>query len=124
MIAAIAVVLGVAPAIQAEVQPKPQPHTPPVKPAVKAVTVKILVTRQGFEPNAVTVPVGAPVTLVFERKVRRTCAREVIFDADGKHYEKDLPLDTPVTFRVTFKTAGTVIYHCAMNMFRGRIIVR
>jgi thiol-disulfide isomerase/thioredoxin len=114
---------------QPQSQPQPQPPVtqPPVtKPVVKPrpVSVRVVVTDKGFEPANVTVPRGRPVTLVFERKVAKTCATEVIFVADGKRVEQTLPLDTPVAVKLTFKAAGTIKYACAMDMFGGTITVR
>jgi plastocyanin domain-containing protein len=88
------------------------------------VRVQIVVTKAGFEPSNVTVPRGKPVILRFERLVERTCGTEVVMVVDGKTIEKDLPLNKPVEIAVTFRTAGTVKYSCAMDMIRGSITVK
>lgn len=56
--------------------------------------VAITVTDEGFQPERVTVPKGAPVTLVFTRKSDQTCATDVTFARLGKSYP--LPLNKSV----------------------------
>ena len=87
--------------------------------------VPIVVTENGFEPAVVTVSKGKEVTFVFERKVERTCATEVVFHLDdGQTIEKDLPLNQPVEVALTFAEAGDVTYSCAMNMIKGSVHVQ
>jgi len=83
-----------------------------------------VVTGAGFEPKNVDVPRGKPVILRFERQIERTCGTEVVMVVDGKKIVKDLPFNTPVDLAVTFQTAGTVKYSCAMDMIRGTITVK
>ena len=71
-----------------------------------AGAIAIQVTKDGFVPEHVTVPAGKPVTLVFERKTKETCATEVVLEVDGKKIERELPLDQPVEIAVTFPKAG------------------
>jgi plastocyanin domain-containing protein len=93
--------------------------------ALAGASPSITVTEHGFEPAAIIVPRGVPVTLRFHRKVEKTCATEVIMTVDGKQLRVDLPLDKPVEMRVTFPTAGAVEYGCAMDhMVKGTITVR
>jgi hypothetical protein len=103
--------------------PVPSDHKVVKRPAAP-VRVQIVVTKAGFEPSNVTVPRGKPVILRFERLVERTCGTEVVMVVDGKTIEKDLPLNKPVEIAVTFRTAGTVKYSCAMDMIRGSITVK
>jgi len=46
------------------------------------------------------------------------------FANGGKRIETKLPLGQPVPLRLTFPTAGTVTYACAMDMIRGTITVQ
>jgi plastocyanin domain-containing protein len=95
--------------------------TPPSDPT----HIEIKVTDNGFEPENVTVPAGKPVTLVFERKVERTCATEFILTMDdGKQIEKQLPLGQRVELVQTFPKPGKLGYACHMDMFRGTITVQ
>ena len=97
-------------------------------PAAKAADpsrISIVVTEEGFQPESVNVPAGKPVTLVFERKTDKTCAKEFILTMDdGKTIERKLPLDTPVELAVTFPKAGKLGYACSMDMFKGTIVVQ
>lgn len=86
---------------------------------------EIAVTENGFEPADVAVPSGKPVTLVFDRKTDKTCAKQVVLDlGDGKPVTKDLPLDQPVEVAATFPKAGKLTYACGMDMFHGTIVVQ
>src|SRR5690349_20311493 len=81
------------------------------KPPSDPTHIEILVTDNGFEPDNVTVPAGKPVTLVFERKVERTCATEFILTMDdGKQIEKQLPLGQKVELVQTFPKPGKLGY--------------
>jgi plastocyanin len=101
-----------------------KPTTPPAKVAAAPARFDIAVTSAGFEPKNVNVPRGRPVVLRFERRVERTCGTEVVMSVDGQKIEKDLPLNKPVEVAITFGTAGTVKYSCAMDMIRGTITVQ
>jgi len=101
------------------------PSSPPAAKAKDPSRIEITVTEKGFEPESVNVPAGKPVTLVFDRKTDKTCAREVILTMDdGKTIERKLPLDTPVELAVTFPKAGKLGYACSMEMFKGAIVVQ
>lgn len=87
--------------------------------------IDVAVTKQGFNPDSITVPAHKPVTLIFTRKTDETCTKKVVITLDdGKKLERDLPLDKPVEIAVTFPKAGTLSYACSMDMTRGTIIVR
>ena len=107
--------------VEAGAPAKPRPAR--VRPAAPT-RVQIVVTGAGFEPKNVDVPRGKPVILRFERQIERTCGTEVVMVVDGKKIVKDLPFNTPVDLAVTFHTAGTVKYSCAMDMIRGTITVK
>jgi len=93
--------------------------------ALAGASPQITVTEHGFEPANITVPRGVPVTLRFHRQVEKTCATEVLMTVDGKPLRVDLPLGKEVDVRVTFPTAGTIDYGCAMDqMVKGTITVR
>jgi thiol-disulfide isomerase/thioredoxin len=96
----------------------------PANEAAPATNVSIVVTERGFEPADITVPHGVPVTLRFERKVKKTCATEINFKNGDDKVRHELPLDKPIEFTVTFKAAGTINYACDMDMIGGSINVR
>ena len=86
-----------------------------------ATEVAISVNEGGFEPARVTVPKGAPVTLVITRKTDRTCATEAVFSKlGGKTYP--LPLNQPVRVELPGGVEDSLGYACAMNMFLGTVV--
>jgi plastocyanin domain-containing protein len=92
------------------------------KGAAGANRVAITVTEKGFEPAAVTVSAGQPVTLVVTRATAQTCATDLVMPAQGIH--RPLPLGQAVEITFTPEKAGVLDYACAMDMFKGKVIVR
>ncbi len=95
------------------------------KPAAKTpARVAIAVTENGFEPESIQVRKGEPVTLVFTRKTKVTCATDVLIKIDDKtSIKKDLPLNAPVEIPVSFPRSGKLRYACGMDMLAGVIHV-
>ena len=91
------------------------------KEATKAgVTVEMKVTDKGFEPDAVTVKKGEPVTLVITRTTDHTCATDIVIDDYG--IKTALPLNKAVTVTFTPKKAGDLQYGCAMGKMIGGVL--
>ena len=90
--------------------------------AVENGRIAISVTENGFEPATVTVPAGKPVTLVVTRKTTKTCATELVMAAHG--IKRDLPLGQAVEITFTPEKPGELGYACAMDMYRGKVIVQ
>ena len=84
--------------------------------------VAITVTEQGFEPATVTVAAGKPVTLVVTRQTTKTCATELVMPAQG--INQPLPLGQAVEITFTPDKPGELNYACAMDMYRGKVIVK
>jgi plastocyanin domain-containing protein len=84
--------------------------------------VAISVTENGFEPATVTVPVGKPVTLVVTRTTAKTCATDFVMAARG--INRPLPLGQAVEISFTPDKAGELDYACAMDMYKGKVIVK
>ncbi|MGH7729623.1 MAG: cupredoxin domain-containing protein [Candidatus Eiseniibacteriota bacterium] len=84
--------------------------------------VTITVTDKGFEPASVTVAAGRPVTLVVTRTTAKTCATELVMAAQG--INQPLPLGQAVEITFTPEKAGELTYACAMDMFKGKVIVK
>ena len=91
-------------------------------PAEPGGPVAITVTEDGFEPPVVTVAANQPVTLVVTRKTAKTCATELVLKEHN--INQPLPLDTPVEITFTPTQAGELTYACAMDMYRGKIVVK
>lgn len=84
--------------------------------------VEIAVTEKGFEPASVTVDAGKPVTLVVTRETSKTCATELVMPDQG--INRPLPLGETVEITFTPEKAGDLHYACAMDMYRGKVVVR
>jgi plastocyanin domain-containing protein len=84
--------------------------------------VTITVTDKGFEPEVVTVAAGKPVTLVVTRTTAQTCATELVMPA--QHINRDLPLGQTVEITFTPEHPGELTYACAMDMYKGKVVVK
>ena len=84
--------------------------------------IRILVTKNGFEPWKVQAEHGKPLTLVVTRTTDQTCATEIVIPDVG--VSQPLPLGQPVTITFTPPRSGELRYACAMKMFQGVIEVR
>lgn len=84
--------------------------------------VTITVTEKGYEPEVVTVAAGKPVTLVVTRTTAQTCATELVLKEHG--INQPLPLGQTVEITFTPAHAGELTYACAMDMYKGKVIVR
>ena len=96
--------------------------TPSGKGAADSGRVAITVTEKGFEPEVVTVAAGKPVTLVVTRTTAKTCATDLVMPAQG--INQPLPLGQAVEITFTPDKAGELNYACAMDMYKGKVIVR
>jgi plastocyanin domain-containing protein len=92
------------------------------KDAAGGSRIAITVTDKGFEPEVVTVAAGKPVTLVVTRQSTQTCATDLIMPAYG--INKPLPLGQAVEITFTPTKPGELTYACAMDMFKGKVIVK
>lgn len=73
----------------------------------------------GYKPNTITIHQGQVATLTFTRRDANSCLEELVFpDYKIKEY---LPMNKPVTITLYPTQKGTSVFHCAMNMFHGRI---
>jgi plastocyanin domain-containing protein len=79
-----------------------------------------IVVDGGYSPNAVRVPAGKPVKLVFDRRDNSSCSEEVVFPDFG--IRKFLPTGERTTIEVTPPKAGQYDFMCGMSMLRGRLI--
>lgn len=84
--------------------------------------VAITLTDKGYEPASVTVAAGKPVQLTVTRTSSKTCATELVMPAHG--INQPLPLGEAVTITFTPASAGELTYACAMDMYKGRVIVQ
>ncbi|BAY19812.1 hypothetical protein NIES21_56820 (plasmid) [Anabaenopsis circularis NIES-21] len=83
---------------------------------VQEVTVSV---DGGYDPSRIVVQAGIPVRLKFERKDPSSCLEQVVIP--DFRIAADLPLNQVTTVEFTPKQAGTYLFTCGMNMFRGEI---
>lgn len=81
-----------------------------------------VVVKGGYSPDRIEVRQGQPVRLNFLRKETNPCTEQVIFGDFG--IARDLPVDQTVSVDFTPEKPGEYIFHCGMNMVRGRLVVK
>ena len=83
--------------------------------------IKIMV-RGGYSPDRIEVVQNQPVRLVFERRESNPCTEKVVLsDFD---IVRDLPEGKEVPIEFTPDKTGEFEFHCAMNMVRGKLLVK
>lgn len=82
--------------------------------------ITMSVTDKGFEPAALKVKKGEPVTLVITRKTEKTCATEIVIDEHGVNTK--LPLNKAVTVTFTPRKSGELKYGCGMGKMIGGVL--
>lgn len=80
-------------------------------------TITVLTT--GYQPDAVTVPAGQPVTLTLNTPGQLSCTS--VFRIPKLNVTKQLQPNSTTTVPVTFPTPGTYTFTCGMGMFSGTI---
>jgi plastocyanin domain-containing protein len=83
---------------------------------IQEVTVTV---DGGYDPSRIVVQAGKPVRLKFQRKDPSSCLEQVVIP--DFYIAADLPLNQVTTVEFTPKQAGTYLFTCGMNMFRGEI---
>ena len=78
-------------------------------------------TSGGFKPDTIYARRGQPLTLVFNRTEKDTCATEVVIASE--RIRKELPMNTPVTVVFMPSKVGDIHFACPMNMVTGTIKV-
>jgi len=89
--------------------------------AVTAENSMTIAVDGGYKPNVIRLKQGKKTTLTFIRRDANSCLEELVFP-DYK-IKKYLPMNKPVAITLSPTQKGTSVFHCAMNMFHGRIEV-
>ncbi len=90
--------------------------------AVEATDALTIIVDGGYKPSTVKINKNKSVTLTFLRKDPTACLEEVFFpDYKIKEY---LPLNKPVTITLSPPHSAKSGFHCSMNMFHGKIILK
>ena len=96
--------------------------TPKAAHADADVPVEIQVRDGTYQPAAVEVQAGHPVSLSFMRHDPSPCAEKVVFaDLD---ITADLPLGRARRIEIPALKPGTYEFTCQMGMYRGRLIAK
>ena len=83
---------------------------------------ELAVTDTGFAPATITVPAGKPFLLLVTRRTDQTCAKEIVFAAQG--IRKPLPLNEAVEVALPASPKGEIAYKCGMDMLSGSVVVQ
>ena len=76
----------------------------------------------GYQPEVISLPYGETTIINFTRRDSTDCLEELIIpDFKVKKY---LTLNKKVEIEITPGVKGEFEYHCGMNMYHGRIIVK
>jgi plastocyanin domain-containing protein len=76
----------------------------------------------GYSPNAIEVPRGSRVRLIFDRLEDNPCSEEVVVPDFG--IRRDLPAFARTAIEFTADAVGKHQFACGMGMLRGQIIVK
>lgn len=75
----------------------------------------------GYAPMNIRIPKGKQSTITLTRNDPNSCLEQ--FMIPEFRVNEFLPLHTPTTITLSPTKSGTFIMHCAMNMYKGKIIV-
>lgn len=91
--------------------------------SVEAVDGRIgIVVDGGYKPSVIKLKKGKTAILKIIRKDENSCLEEIVIP-DFK-IKKYLPVGEEVQIEVLPKEKGEFPFHCGMNMFHGKIVVK
>lgn len=76
----------------------------------------------GYSPSTIVLKKDQPVTLNIKRLDSSDCLEEIIIPEWG--VKKYLPVNKEIRINLGPKKEGEYPFHCGMNMFHGKIIVK
>lgn len=76
----------------------------------------------GYSPATFIIKKDTPVTLNIKRTDSSDCLEEIILPGWG--IRKHLPLNKEISISLSPQKEGEYPFHCGMNMFHGKIIVK
>ncbi len=85
---------------------------------VQEATIRV---EGAYQPNIVTVKAGVPVRLKFDRREATDCSNRVVLPDFS--ISRALPAFATTTIQFTPEQPGEYPFACAMNMYRGTIVV-
>ncbi|OGG00703.1 hypothetical protein A3D78_04300 [Candidatus Gottesmanbacteria bacterium RIFCSPHIGHO2_02_FULL_39_14] len=84
-----------------------------------SITIKV---DAGYSPSTIVIKKNIPVTLKIVRTDKSDCLEEIVIP-EWK-IKKYLPINKEVSLNLEAKKTGEYPFHCGMNMFHGKIIVK
>jgi plastocyanin domain-containing protein len=82
----------------------------------------LVIVSGGYKPERIVLKKGTPTTLEFLRNDENPCLEQLIIpDFD---ININLPLNKKTKFTITPETEGEFDFHCGMNMYFGKLIVK
>lgn len=94
---------------------------PPPESAKANNTVKVTISKRGYEPKEIAVKKGQPVKLEFFREDGENCGEELIFPK--LNIKRTLPVGATEAIEFTPPESGEIGFTCGMDMLRGKVIV-
>ena len=85
---------------------------------VQEATIRV---EGAYQPNVITVKAGAPVRLRFDRREATDCSNRVVIPGFG--VSRALPAFQTTTIEISPEEPGEYPFACAMNMYRGTLVV-
>lgn len=83
--------------------------------------IQIRVDERGYHPGSVHVERGETVTLVFTRTTARGCGGTLVIPS--RNVRRELPVDQPVSVRLSIRERERLSFTCGMGMYRGSLVV-
>lgn len=81
-----------------------------------------IVVEGGYNPQNIVIQKGKTTRINFLRKDPSSCLEEVVLG--DFHIRKYLPLNKKVTIELKPTQEGEFPFHCSMNMYHGKIIIK
>lgn len=81
-----------------------------------------IIVEGGYSPQNIVISKEKLTKINFFRKDPTSCLEEVIIP--DFHIKKYLPLNKKVTIELKPQESGEFTYHCSMNMYHGKIIIK
>jgi len=82
----------------------------------------VVVVENGiYSPGRIKVPAGSPVTIKFLRKDESPCAETLLIP--DLQISDTLPINKLKTLELPALSSGEYVFHCQMQMYRGKITV-
>ena len=90
--------------------------------SISTDSIRISVSRGGFQPSRIVGVAGKPLSIAFERKDAENCAAAVIFPE--LNIRKELPAGQTTVVVLPASGPREYSFSCGMKMYRGAVVIR